>query len=202
MTNKKSIFVFVGPSGAGKTTLIERIKTECNIPNLVTHTTRKQREGESNGINYHFTTVEEFEKLDKVEWTKYSGNYYGLSKKEIEEKLIYNDIVLISQEKNGALKTKAEYGRCVKIVYVYVSPNTMESRMRLRGDDEKTIIERMNNAITSKEFDNIDIADFVLINEDGMLDMNIEIFKKIIGYSTHKKSTKKIDILSFIKIKK
>ena len=205
--NKKHIFIFVGPSGAGKTTLIERIKNDCGIPNLITHTTRLKREGEIDGVNYHFITEDEFNKLEKVEWAKYSGNYYGLSKKEIDDKLKYNDIVLISQEKNGALKTKSEYGDCVKIVYVYVSPDTMEDRMRLRGDNEKTIIERMNNAITSKEFDNIDIADYVLINENGMLETNVAIFKKIIEClnpkkedSTTSKRRKKLTIDRLLKI--
>lgn len=182
MDNKK-IFVFVGPSGAGKTTLIDGIKNELNIPNLITHTTREKRKGEVNGENYYFVSVEEFNKLDKIEYAEYSGNYYGLSKNEIDNKLKYNNQVLITQEKNGALKTKEVYGDSVKIIYLYVSLETMKRRMKDRGDSEEVISQRINNAINSKEFDNINIADYVLINEDGMLENNIELFKTISTFS-------------------
>lgn len=181
--NNKKIFIFVGPSGAGKTTLIDKIKDELNIPNLITHTTRAKRIGEVDGKNYHFVSVEEFNKLDKIEYTKYSENFYGLSKKEIDNKLKYNDKVLITQEKSGALKTKEIYGDSVKIIYLYVSLETMRQRMRDRGDSEESINKRINNAISSNEFENIKIADYVLINEDGMLKNNIELFKTILSFN-------------------
>ncbi|RMZ84220.1 hypothetical protein DV738_g646, partial [Chaetothyriales sp. CBS 135597] len=82
--------VFSGPSGTGKSTLIKRLFAAH--PDLfgfsVSHTTRSPRPGEENGTHYHFTTVEEFEKLIGedafVEYAKFGGNYYGSSKAAVQ----------------------------------------------------------------------------------------------------------------------
>jgi len=82
--------VFSGPSGTGKSTLINRLFAKH--PDLfgfsVSHTTRKPRPGEQDGVHYHFTTPENFESLIQQnafeEYAKFGGNYYGSSRKAIE----------------------------------------------------------------------------------------------------------------------
>ena len=81
----------MGPSGAGKGTLIESFKAEYGekIGFSVSYATRDPRKGEVNGVHYNFITKEEFEKMKEnnefIEWCPVHGNYYGTGKKQIEE---------------------------------------------------------------------------------------------------------------------
>jgi len=94
------IYVIIGPSGSGKTTLGDYFRS-LGLKELVSHTTRGMRPGESDGISYHFVTDEEFDLTDKIEESVYSGNRYGVSKREVEEKLECGDIFAVT-DINGA----------------------------------------------------------------------------------------------------
>ena len=91
MDYKNKILIIVGPSGVGKDTLMQKVfeKHPGFFKKGVTHTSRKIREGEKEGFNYYYVTKEEFLKLDTegglVEHNFYNGNYYGLSKMELEK---------------------------------------------------------------------------------------------------------------------
>ena len=91
-TEKAHLFIVTAPSGTGKTTLLKRLITET--PNLnfsISHTTRPPREGETHGVDYFFTSVEEFHTLKDrggfLEWAEVHGNFYGTSYAAVEEKL-------------------------------------------------------------------------------------------------------------------
>ena len=92
ISEETKILVIVGPSGVGKDTLMNKIldKYSGKFKKAVSYTSRKKRPGEREGYNYHYVTKEEFLKLIEenkmVEYYFYSGNYYGLPKKELEER--------------------------------------------------------------------------------------------------------------------
>ena len=161
--NKKKIFIFLGPSGAGKTEIAKKLKKD-NIPELVSTTDRNPRPGEENGINYHFVSKEGFKEVDLVEFAEYAGNYYGLSTKEVDEKLSKYDTVYSVMEVNGVRAIKEKYGDIVTVIFVTVSPEIARQRMVVRGDTEEAINDRINNAIIQKEYDNIIYADEVIDN--------------------------------------
>ncbi|MGB9622056.1 MAG: guanylate kinase, partial [Brevinematia bacterium] len=89
---KGKIFIISAPSGGGKTTILKRIIKE--IPNLhfsISVTTRKPREGEKNGVDYYFVSVEEvlnmFKRKELLEWAMVHGNLYGTPVWEVENKI-------------------------------------------------------------------------------------------------------------------
>ncbi len=161
----KKIILLLGSSGSGKTTLGDYLKKEKGIPELISHTTRKPREGEVNGVTYHFITKEEFDKIDRLEETCYSGNYYALSREEVErhkEKLVY---AIVDAE--GVKQIRQKYGwENVIVVYVKITYLRMIFRMLKRGDKIKDIGKRVKNCIITKEMKNYKIANIVIENKD------------------------------------
>lgn len=165
MKGNKRIFLLIGPSGSGKTSLGECLK-ELGIPELTSHTTRKMREGEVDGLDYHFVTKEEFDKIEKVEYSEYAGNYYCLSKQELESKIGSNNQVFIVVDMNGANQIKAMYPEETIKIFIEASLDDLVERMRNRGDAKENIAKRISNAILDDELYNGDKCDYIIENKD------------------------------------
>jgi guanylate kinase len=108
---KRKLFIIFGRSGTGKSTIVRRFN-ERNpglIKTIVTTTTRPMRDGEVDGVNYHFKTKEQFERLiaedGLVEYVEYSGNYYGTTKDEFD----YTRDNIIVLEPNGIANIEKMY---------------------------------------------------------------------------------------------
>ena len=141
---KGKIFVVSAPSGAGKTTIVKNVLG--NLPGFsfsISVTTRKKREDEIEGIDYHFISEEEFlkkiKKNDFIEWEKFYDYYYGTPKGFIEEKIKSGISVLLEVDVKGALSIKAIYPEAILI---YISPPSFE-----------VLIERLKNRKTEDEID-------------------------------------------------
>ena len=94
--DKNIMVILSSPSGAGKTTITKKIQQKHHSFKLsVSHTTRKPRSNEVDGVDYHFTSKEEFERLINdgkfYEHAKIFGNYYGTLKKTVDETLKNNE---------------------------------------------------------------------------------------------------------------
>lgn len=165
----KKIIVLYGPSGAGKTTLGKYL-SNMGVQKLISDTSRCIRhfDNEVNNISYNFKTEEEFIKNIKdnkmVEYTSYAGNYYGLSKCEVENKLAKNNIVFAVTEINGVKHLQEIYGDMIVPVFVYIDKKTLINRLKARGDSESDINIRLNEY--EKESINIIYADFCIINKN------------------------------------
>ena len=104
--------VISGPSGTGKSTLLKKLLAE--FPNKfgfsVSNTTRQPRQGEVDGVDYHFTTVDDFKKLiaeEKfIEWAQFSGNYYGTSIKAVDDVAKANRICILDIDMQGVKLVK------------------------------------------------------------------------------------------------
>jgi len=173
----KEIILLLGASGAGKTTLLQTLK-DIDIPELISDTTRKPRDGEINGITYNFVTEREFDFNGMIEYTNYNGNYYGTSRCELRYKLNLSNKVCVICERHGAEEFKKIYGNAVKVIYIYAPIEDMVRHMRDRGDKEENIMNRVINAVNTKELDNIDIADYVIVNKN--LDKSVKLLKNIV----------------------
>lgn len=160
------ILIINGPSGSGKTTLGNYFKT-YGLTELVSTTTRAPRPGEIEGVSYYFVTPEEFENIEFIEHSEYSGNKYGITKKEFEDKL-KSGHSFASLDKNGVKRLKELYPEDVRVIYLLVSKTKLKSRMHSRGDSILGIMKRMKHYKTTEEDKNFVLADYI-INNNGNL---------------------------------
>lgn len=147
------MIVICAPSGTGKSTLLNRLKSD--IPDLkwsVSCTTRPVRTGEEHGKDYYFIKKENFEKQiadgEFIEWAQVHSNYYGTSKRFVTEGLSNNWKMLFDLDVQGADAMKKIYGDQAQVIFIEPpSLEELERRLRNRGTDaEHVIIERIKNA--------------------------------------------------------
>lgn len=163
------LIVLSGPSGVGKSTVIaELIGGRSGIYFSVSYTTRSPRVGEQNGINYSFIEKSEFQRMiadnELLEYAQYVDNYYGTSKKVIDEKLAQGIDVLLDIEVQGAAKVRQH---CPNAGFIFIIPPTFEDlsrRLRNRNtDSEDIILGRLEKA--KLEFKEIPNYDYLVIND-------------------------------------
>mmetsp|Transcript_24041 Transcript_24041/g.51903 ORF Transcript_24041/g.51903 Transcript_24041/m.51903 type:complete len:238 (-) Transcript_24041:2242-2955(-) len=145
--------VFAGPSGVGKGTLIEllRKKYPTTFGFSVSHTTRKPREGEQDGVHYNFTNVDTIEKeIDDgkfIEYANVHGNYYGTSVAAVESVQKEGKICILDIDVQGVALVKKS---TLDAIYIFVAPPSMEeleTRLRGRGTEtEEAVVKRLKNA--------------------------------------------------------
>lgn len=144
--NKGTLFIVSGPSGCGKGTVLAEILKQDNVYYSVSATTRSPRPGEVDGVNYHFLTKDEFEKLIEnggvLEYANYCGNYYGTPKKPVEDMLAEGKNVILEIEVQGALKVME---KCPEAVSVFILPPSLKElrrRLHKRGTETEEVIEK------------------------------------------------------------
>ena len=166
-----AILVLSGPSGAGKSTIIESASGKIGDYYFsISTTTREPREGERDGVDYHFVSKEEFEEDIKagafLEYAIVHGNYYGTSIKPVKEALKSGKLVIFDIDIQGHRLVRAKIGDLV--TSVFITPPTLselERRLYSRSTDKKSIIEnRIKNA--KEEIKAILEFDFVIINDE------------------------------------
>ncbi|MBQ2173913.1 MAG: guanylate kinase [Alphaproteobacteria bacterium] len=169
---KKLILVFSGPSGAGKSTMINYLLKEFDCAGLtVSHTTRMPRDGETDGISYHFVTKENFLKMvqkdEFVEFVECFGNYYGTSKMAIYDVLKHKDICILDLEYEGAyaiINNDKFKEQCVGILVLPPSYNSLKQRLMERNSEtSESLDKRLNDSFKVKK---IAKYQFVLINKE------------------------------------
>lgn len=165
------MIVICAPSGTGKSTLLNRLKTD--IPDLVwsvSCTTRPMRSGEEHGKDYYFIKAESFENQieaeEFIEWAKVHSNYYGTSKRFVTEGLLNNWKMLFDLDVQGADAMKKIYGQDAQVIFIEPpSIEELEKRLKSRGtDSEKVICERIINA--RKELLRKNDFDHIIMNDD------------------------------------
>lgn len=164
------MLIVASPSGAGKTTLCNRLRAE--FPDLrfsVSHTTRKPRPTESDGREYHFVAEETFEQLARAhafaEWAKVHDHYYGTSKQEIEMARSSAGGVIFDIDFQGARQLRAHYPEAVGVFILPPSLAELERRLRGRGtEDEETTVRRLRNA--QGEIAHYGLFEYVIVNDD------------------------------------
>ncbi|OEW07631.1 guanylate kinase [Campylobacter sp. BCW_6871] len=166
------ILLISGPSGAGKSTLLKKLfdEFEDELYFSISSTTRKPREGEKNGIHYHFISHEEFQKgIDGdhfLEWAKVHENFYGTSLKHTQDALDNEKIVVFDIDVQGFKIARQKMAD--KIVSVFITTkNKDELKKRLIKRNTDTIIQlekRLQNA--SDEMKELSEYDYLIINDE------------------------------------
>jgi guanylate kinase len=155
---KNKLFVMSAASGAGKTTLKDKVIGEFpDIVYSISATTRSPREGEVNGVHYFFKTKEEFEQMIKddalVEYNLVHGNYYGTPKSFVEKTLAEGNRVLFDLDVFGKVNFDKVYPDATGIFILPPSDEELERRLRGRGTDSEEVIQlRLANAKKEIEF--------------------------------------------------
>lgn len=142
-----TLFVISAPSGAGKTSLVSALLDRDEALSVsVSHTTRPMREGERDGVNYHFVTREAFEAMiargDFLEHAEVFGNYYGTSQVWVREALAQGRDVILEIDWQGAEQVRRLMSGCVSIFIVPPSADVLRNRLTGRGTDAPEVVER------------------------------------------------------------
>jgi guanylate kinase len=164
------LFVVTAPSGAGKSSLIQALRSDDPTLKLsVSYTTRAPRPGEAEGREYHFVDLPTFLAMQArgefLESAEVHGNRYGTSKKVIEDALTRGDDILLEIDWQGAQQVRRLYPQCVGIFILPPSVEELERRMRKRGQDSEAVIQRrLDNA--REELAHRDEFKYAIINKD------------------------------------
>lgn len=168
MNSRGVLFIVSAPSGAGKTTLVRGLlEREPQIGLSISHTTRAPRPGEVDGVAYHFISVERFEAMreagDFLEWAHVHGNFYGTSRRWLDERLNAGHDVLLEIDWQGAQQVRAQFPEAVSLFVLPPSFEALAQRLTGRGSDAPEVIER-RLAAAREEIGHLREFDFVIIN--------------------------------------
>lgn len=166
--SKGRLIVFSAPSGCGKGTMLKEILKDESFYLSVSATTRSPREGEIDGVDYHFITRDEFrQRIDSsgmLEYAEYCGNYYGTPLKEVNEELEKGRYVVLEIEVKGAMKIRE---LCPDALFVFAVPPSLaelERRLRKRNTESDEVI-RQRVARAAEEISYASSYDYVIVND-------------------------------------
>ncbi len=164
------LFIVSAPSGAGKTTLVERLVQI--LPNLRmsrSYTSRASRDGERDGVDYNFISRDAFEQridaCDFLEWADVFGNLYGTSASDVEDMVTAGQDVVLVIDVQGARQVRA---RGVDHTAIFVMPPSfpvLEQRLRGRSKDSEEQMQRRLETARSEASSYVDY-DYVVVNDD------------------------------------
>ncbi|MES2854927.1 MAG: guanylate kinase [Bdellovibrionota bacterium] len=182
MSHKVRMIIIAAPSGAGKSSFVEKVTKE--IPRLcdtVTFTTRSMRAGESEGNPYHFISYDRFQELREqeffVEWAIVHENFYGTPMHQLTDAWKEDRVIIMDVDVQGAGTFRKKFPDAVSIFIL--PPSIDELRRRVTKRDGKIpgdLEVRMKNA--AREIEHAGEFDYQLINDD--FDRSYQAFKKII----------------------
>ena len=180
-----SLIVISGPSGAGKTSVIDALlQSDPALTHSVSATTRPPRPNEINGVNYHFLSLAEFETLLEkdgfVEWTQYGEYCYGTLKSEIESPLTEGKDLVLEIDVNGARALRSWNSKIISIFLLPPSFAMLERRLRRRQtESDQELQQRL--AIARSEIAWIKDYDYCVINPDDKINQAVQQIRHIIS---------------------
>lgn len=178
------VFVISGLSGAGKDSVVDGLKQAgLAYTRVITTTTRSMRSNESQGNPYYFVSKNEFKKMiskdEFFEWAIVYDDYYGNTKKFVEEALFVNKPVIFINDVQGAATIKEKIPESKVIFLTAGSIGAIKERLEKRGEDSPEEI-KIRLAEIEKEMKTLDQWDYVIINKKGQLKETINQVKQII----------------------
>lgn len=167
---KGTLYIISAPSGAGKTSLVKKlVADELNLTVSVSHTTRKMRPGEKNGVDYHFVDQANFTSMIEhsafLEHARVFDNFYGTSQQHVEQQLLDGKDVILEIDWQGARQVRRLITDCQSIFILPPSSAVLQQRLEARGQDDKAVIDRrMQDAVN--EMSHYAEFDYLVVNDD------------------------------------
>lgn len=164
------LFVISAPSGAGKTSVVRALlQTDIGVTLSISHTTRPPRRDEQNGRDYFFVDHAIFKGMQArgefLESAEVYGNFYGTSRKWLEETMAAEQDVLLEIDCQGAQQVRTLYPQATSIFILPPSMETLQQRLEQRGLDESKAIERRLLAARN-EISHLNKFDYVVVNHE------------------------------------
>ena len=185
---KGRLIVISGFSGAGKGTVVKKLLEKYNYSLSISATTRAPREGEVDGREYYFKTVDEFKSLidynGLIEWAQYVDNYYGTPRKFVEDEIAEGKNVILEIEVQGAMNIKSQYPNAILIFISTKDIETLHERLAGRGTETEEVIQK-RIARAAEEAESMEAYEYIVINDD--LDTCVDAVNSIVVSETCKK---------------
>lgn len=183
-----------GPSGVGKTTVIDRlVAADPLLCESISVTTRPPRPGEVSGRDYFFVGRDVFEQMkarELVEWADVHGECYGTPRRFLEQELAGGRDVVLNVDIQGGDSVKRAFPRSVTVFILPPSHETLEQRMRQRGDASERDLEiRLRNA--KNEISGSVNYDYVVVNDD--LERTVAVIQAIVTAERCRRDRQKPD---------
>ena len=186
--------ILSSPSGVGKTTITKKIQQKYqNFKISVSHTTRKPRSNEVDGVDYYFVSNKKFEELinnnEFYEYAKIFENYYGTLKKSVDETIKKNDLLFDIDWQGTKQLSKFKNLKLIKIYLITDSKHELKKRLVKRNQNTKDEIKKRFNAF-DEDIKHWKDYDYIIINKnldvcfkqiESIIDMNKKsIFSQIV----------------------
>ena len=195
------MFILSSPSGAGKTTLAERLLTKDGDMVLsISATTRQRRPGEAHGKDYFFVSEEEFMRMrdngEFMEWANVFGHYYGTPRSLVEDTLRQGKDVLFDIDWQGAQQLDEVAGEdVVKVFILPPSREELERRLRQRAQDPEEVVQK-RMAKADAEMSHWAEYDYVIVNYD--LNESEELLRSIL-FAERLKRRRQVGLAAIVK---
>ncbi len=162
--------ILSSPSGVGKTTLTKKIQQKYQSFKLsVSHTTRSPRSNEVDGVDYHFVSKKEFERLINkkkfYEYAKIFENYYGTLKQNVDETILKNDIIFDIDWQGTKQLSKYKNLKLIKIYLITENKEELKKRLINRNQNTEKEVEKRFNSF-DEDIKHWSDYDYILINKN------------------------------------
>lgn len=181
------LVVISGPSGVGKDAVIEALKRRPERRDahyVVTYTTRARRNGETDGLSYHFVTLERFAAMraagELLEASEVHSHWYGTPRDQVVEALVAGRDVILKIDVQGARTVRRRVRQALLIFIVPPSPEDLEARLRGRATESADELAlRQRNALL--ELARQSDYDYIVVNETGQVDRTAARIEEIVS---------------------
>ena len=192
------LVILSGPSGVGKDAVLTRMR-ELKLPfhYTVTATTRTQRPGEFDGVDYIFVSEEEFLRMigggELIEWARVYGNLYGVPKRQVIDALDSGQDVIIKADVQGAATLQ---GLAPEAIAIFLAPGERDELLRRLAERIAESPESLRRRIETadSEMRQASTFDYVVINREGRLDETVREIVSLIQHERQRKPHRRVSL--------